>query len=159
MDAISAPPNESQDTIRSAAGRPPFAPTSEQRHLVELARANGVPVKTIARLLGVNLRTLTRHFRQELADGRDRVVSALGAVVLNAALAGDWRAAIAWLSRHGGPEWRKTEGHLHAGLPGGEPIRVSTGRVTIVELPDNHRTDISPDEIAAEGNDADPGPL
>jgi hypothetical protein len=118
-----------------------------------------VPVKTIARLLGINLRTLNRHFRQELAHGRDRVVSALGCVVLNAGLAGDWRAAIAWLSRFGGPEWKNTETRLHAGLPGGDPIRVSTGRVTIVELPDNHRPDISPEDLAAEGNDADPSPL
>jgi hypothetical protein len=112
-----------------------------------------------ARLVGINLRTLRKHFRTELANGKERVTSTLGAVVLNAALGGDWRAALAWLSRFGGPEWKNTETRLHAGLPGGDPIRVSTGRITVVELPDNHRPDISPEDLAAEGNDADPSPL
>ena len=152
-DDVLARSHEQAARTRHPGGRPAFVPTPQQRELVELARANGVPIATIAKIVKVPLRTVNRHFRAELALGKERVAVALGAVVLRAAMGGDWRAAMAWLGRHGGPEWRNIEGRLHAGMPGGAPIPVTgTGKVVIVELPPNGRTDVSPDEIEAEDN-------
>jgi DNA invertase Pin-like site-specific DNA recombinase len=63
-------------------GRPPFVPTEQQRHTVEVLVAHGVAERVIAKVLGIDRNTLRKHFRDEL-----RVC------IVRAALAGDWRAA------------------------------------------------------------------
>jgi hypothetical protein len=114
-------------------GRPPFVPSIEQRHAVTVLRTNGCSERVIARLLRINRRTLRKHFKTELEDAREILVAALGAVVVHAGLNGDWRAAVSWLSRFGGPEWVPTERRLHGGIPGAPPIEVNArARVIIV---------------------------
>jgi hypothetical protein len=93
-----------------APGRPPFEPTPDQRTLVQVLRANGTPVKTIAKALKIDRGTLNKHFRAELDSGKMIVKSMLGAVIIRAGMNGDWRAALAWLARFGGPEWATPEG-------------------------------------------------
>jgi len=114
-------------------GRPPYVPTIEERHCVQVLATNRASVKIISRLLRLSKPTVRKAFKAELADARETVIAALGAVVVNAALEGDWRAALSWLSRFGGPEWRKTETRLHSGLDGALPIEVNAkARVVIV---------------------------
>ena len=114
-------------------GRPPFALTTEQRHTVTVLRSNGCSERVIAKLLRINRRTLRKHFKTELADAREILIASLGAVIVNAALNGDWRAALSWLSRFGGPAWRKTEHHFYGGMDGAPPIEVNArARVVIV---------------------------
>jgi hypothetical protein len=104
-------------------GRPAFVPTSGQRRLVEVLRANGVPMPVIASLLDVDIKTVRRHFRAELQTGKERVTAALGAVVVRAGLGGDWRASLAWLARYGGPDWRHVEKRVLSGDPDAPPIQ------------------------------------
>jgi AcrR family transcriptional regulator len=94
-------------------GRPPHEPTPPQRQLVQVLRANGIPFGAIARELGITLPTLRKHYRDELANGTEKVIAALGAVVVRAALGGDWRAAEKWLARFGGPAWKPVEVRQH----------------------------------------------
>jgi hypothetical protein len=49
-----------------------FEPTKEDRRLVESMAAYGVVQDDIARVIGVSLATLRRHFREELATGAIR---------------------------------------------------------------------------------------
>jgi DNA-binding Lrp family transcriptional regulator len=94
-------------------GQPPYEPTPQNRQLVQVLRANGIPFRAIARELKISLPTLRKNFREELANGTEVVVAALGAVVVRAALGGDWRAAKEWLSRFGGPAWKNVEVRQH----------------------------------------------
>lgn len=56
---------------------PPFAPTEEQRALVEILAGNGIPHAAICKFVKspvtdepINISTLKRHFKGELKDGR-----------------------------------------------------------------------------------------
>jgi hypothetical protein len=106
------------------AGRPPFQPTREQRSTVQVLVSNGNGERVIARVIGIDRTTLRKHFKDELRNGRDQVVAAVGATVVRSALAGNMFAAKYWLATHGGPEWRYTEGRTIAGDPDAPPIRV-----------------------------------
>lgn len=87
-------------------GQPPFMPTEDQRRLVRVL---------IAELLDIGRKTLRRHFRREIATGRETVRASLGTVLVREGLAGDWRAALAWL-------WITSPGH--AGTPIAIPVRM-----------------------------------
>ena len=61
----------------------------------------------------------------ESAQDRDAAAGDCG-VMISAGLSGDWRASLAWLSRHGGEAWRKPPSvHLFGGT--GTPIAVDRG--------------------------------
>lgn len=108
-------------------GRPPFEPSDRDRYLVQVLAGNGVAQAVIAKLIGdgIDLKTLRKHFRRELSDGTSRIRAGLSVVVVRAGLSGDWRAALAWLARFGGPEWRQTEGRLHEFPDGGNLSKLS----------------------------------
>ena len=107
-------------------------PTDAYRTTVLVLRSNVQLEETIAKLICLDLRTLRKRYREELACRRATVTAALGSVIVNAALNGDWHSALAWLSRRGGEQWRKVERREHAGLEGA-PIKIETrGRVIIV---------------------------
>lgn len=52
-------------------GRPPFAPTDEQRSDVRLLKADGWSDDRIARRIGVSRSTLLKYFADELENGAD----------------------------------------------------------------------------------------
>lgn len=130
------------DGQQRSRGGPSFEPTPQERQLVRVLRANGNAVRVIASLVGsgIDAKTLRKHFRDELREGKEHVVAAVGAAVVKAALAGNMFAARYWLATHGGPEWRVTEGRLIGGLSDAPPVPldVTTAKVTIY-LPDNGR--------------------
>jgi hypothetical protein len=136
-------------TIKRRRGRPDHVPTQEYRHTVNVLRSTGTPEETIARLLRLDRKTLKKHYRQELKEGHETIVAAIGSVIVNAALDGNIGAAFGFLARQGGEQWRKVEGRLHGGLPGAEPIEVNA-RARVVILPDNGRPSLTEAEIAAE---------
>ena len=90
-------------------GRPPFEPTDAQRQIVQVLKSNGVGERVIAANVGCDTKTLRKHFKAELTDGRLQVKAAIGVALVRAALAGNVAAAKYWLSTHGGPEWRISE--------------------------------------------------
>jgi hypothetical protein len=124
---------------RRGRGQPPFEPTPGQRQTVQVMRANGDALPIIARAIGVDVKTLRKRLKVELANGHAQVRAAIGGSVVRAALAGNMHAAKYWLSTHGGPEWRIIEGRQIGGLEGAPPIAVSTDAKVVVYLPDNGR--------------------
>jgi hypothetical protein len=50
-------------------GRPAFAPSAEQRKQVETMAGYGIPEEDIALVLGIDPKTLRKHFRLELDTG------------------------------------------------------------------------------------------
>jgi hypothetical protein len=111
-------------------GRPAHEPSEDYRTAVRVLRANGVPIATIGRLLGLGKRILTRHYKAELSYGYEDIVAALGSIIVHKALDGDWRAAAWWLSRHGGPEWKQTDVRLQSRMEDAPPMR---SRVIILD--------------------------
>ena len=83
-----------------------FNPSPSDRELVRVLAANGVAHEVMAKLLHVAIRTLKRHFNEELYDGRVMVTAKIGAALVKEAMAGNVAAQRYWLGTHGGPEWR-----------------------------------------------------
>lgn len=126
-----------------------YTPSKDVGIAVKVMRANGTTVETIARLLRIDVRTLKKYYKAELAFGYDEIRVGLSSVIVTAGLDGDWHAALQWLRQRGGPEWQKTEGRLHGGLDGAAPIEVNA-RARLVILPPNGRLSLTEEEIAAE---------
>jgi hypothetical protein len=106
-------------------------------------RSNGNTLPIIAANIGITEKTLRKHFRVELETGHAQVVAAMGSAVVRAGLNGNMIAARYWLSTHGGPAWRITEGRTIGGMEGGLPIPLEL-RV-VVYLPDDGRGDCQRD--------------
>jgi hypothetical protein len=68
--------------------RPAFKPTAEQRHSVALQVCAGVNRAEIAMAIGVDQKTLAKHFDRELRNGQAIIWHELYAIVLESALKG-----------------------------------------------------------------------
>ena len=55
---------------RSKAGRPAHVPTDDTRNLVESLSGFGIPQDEIARLVGIDPKTLRFHYADQIALGR-----------------------------------------------------------------------------------------
>ena len=106
----------SDDTARKLGGRPFYEPTQDQRRMVQVLRANGVLIGTIARYLGISAPTVRRHFKVELSHGFEHVKAAMGAALVKAALGGNVGAMCFWLARHGGDQWRDKDKYNKIGF-------------------------------------------
>lgn len=114
-------------------GRPAFVPTKSQRDAVRMMRGARTPAIVIARTLGIADETLKHHFSVELRDGQEDIVARAALTVSKAAL-DDWRAAIAYLERFGGEDWKRTERRLHGGDPNGIPLAMNVRQMSDDEL-------------------------
>lgn len=113
------------------AGRPPFKPTDEQRKMVEMFAACGIPQEEIARVVspgGIAKHTLQKHFREELDTGVIKANALIAGTLFNKAKAGDTASVIFWLKTRA--RWRETNVHELVGKDGA-PIKaeiiVATG--------------------------------
>jgi len=115
---------------RHPGGRPPFTPTEQQRQTVEVLVAHGNGERVIAKVIGIDRKTLSKHFRDELRDGREMLTAHMGLAIVRAALAGDWRAAAYWLAIHC-PAWRRPK-HI----AGSGAITVTTDKLDVAKMTD-----------------------
>jgi hypothetical protein len=83
-----------------------YVPDGNAQELVRVLAANGVAEAVMAKLLRINLRTLKKHFRTEMADGHAIVTARMGAALVKEGFAGNVAAIRYWLGTHGGEEWR-----------------------------------------------------
>lgn len=116
-------------------GRPPHAPDSGSRRLVEHHAAIGTPHEQIAKLLQVSLNTLKKHYREELELGLARANAVVGGTLFNEAKKGNITAAIFWMKTRGG--WRETSRVEHTGATAVEVRQLDTARLsdaTLAEL-------------------------
>jgi hypothetical protein len=63
------PLTEDQHVTRSRAGRPAHVPTDETRNLVESLSGFGIPQDEIARLVGIDPKTLRFHYADQIEMG------------------------------------------------------------------------------------------
>ena len=71
-------------------------PSDEQRRLVESTSGLGLPHEQIAALIGIDDKTLRKHYRTELDEGKAKASSQIAKTLYNKALGGDTTALIWW---------------------------------------------------------------
>ena len=100
--------------------KPPHNPTDAMRQTVQLHTTVGTPQETIAQILGIDPKTLRKHYRDELDLSRAKANATIGGALFNKAKGGDTAAMIFWMKTQAGwKETLRTEGpgengeHLH----------------------------------------------
>jgi len=99
-------------------------PTNEKRSLVKTLAAVGITFEDIATKLGISEKTLTKHYRKELDEGRIDANAEIGRGIYQVAKDGNVSAMMFWLRTRAG--WKETNG-LELSGQGGQPIQVITG--------------------------------
>ena len=121
-------------------GRPQHAPTARIRGLVEGYAACGTPEADIARLVGIDPKTLRKHYRAELDDAHLKANAKVASSLYNTAIdrsAGikHVTAAIFWMKTRA--KWRETDRVEHTGVDGA-PIQAE---VAVAAVPDLSKLD------------------
>ena len=102
-----------------------FEPTEEHRRLVRAFAGFGVPQEDIARHLGIEPKTLRRHFRDELDRGSLEATAKVAQSLFQMATTGrNVAAAIFWMKARAG--WREKPPVEH-GAAGAVPIVICSG--------------------------------
>jgi uncharacterized protein YjcR len=92
-------------------------PSDEDRRLVKTLSAVGVRYVDIADKLQIDHDTLTKHYKQELTEGRMEANAAVAQTLFQQAKAGNTAAMIFWLKTRAG--WREHNVVEHANSEGG----------------------------------------
>lgn len=86
--------------------KPAHKPTDEQRLRVEQGAAIGIPQEDMSTLLGIDAKTLRKHYRSELDNGATKANMVVGGALFNKAKGGDTSALIFWAKTRMG--WKET---------------------------------------------------
>lgn len=103
--------------------KPPHEPTKATRDTVQMHTLVGTAQADIARVIGIDEKTLRKHYREELDLAKARANAKVGGALFNKALSGDTTAMIFWMKTQAG--WRETQHIEHSG---------DLGRVEKVEI-------------------------
>ena len=99
-----------------AGGRRKYEPTDKDLRVVETMAACGMPQESIARVLGIDAKTLRKHFRVALDTSADKANAAVANRAYQMAVAGNPPSATYfWLKCHG---WKETSRVEHSGPDG-----------------------------------------
>lgn len=104
---------------RNKGGRPAHEPTDQSRRQVEAMAGYGVPAEDIGRVLGIDAKTLRKHYREELDTGRVKANSKVAEALYRKATgdgAQSVAAAIFWLKTRA--QWKETVVNEHTGKDG-----------------------------------------
>lgn len=104
-------------------------PTDAQRQLVQLHATVGTQQDVIADLLGIDDKTLRKHYREELDQSVAKANAQIGGALFNKAKGGDTAAMIFWLKTRAA--WRETARMEHSGPDGGAIPVASTVNIVI----------------------------
>jgi hypothetical protein len=92
-------------------------PDPGQRRQVEAMAAYGIPETDISRVVGIDPKTLRKHYRDELDLGETKANAQVAGYLFNAAKSGNVTAQIFWLKTRA--RWRETPLELrHSGTVG-----------------------------------------
>lgn len=98
-------------------GRRAHKPDPAQRRQVEALAAYGIPEPDISRAIGVDPKTLRKHYRDELDLGATKANAQVAGFLFNSAKNGNVTAQIFWLKTRA--RWRETPVELqHSGSIG-----------------------------------------
>jgi hypothetical protein len=76
-------------------GRPPYVPTDKDRRVVEMMAGWSIPEERVAKVLGIDPKTLRKHFAEELEVGHARLEAQLAQNLLRIAQGHDRQSLIA----------------------------------------------------------------
>lgn len=103
-------------------GRPRHDPDPLERRQVEALAGYGVPESESAAMIGIDAKTLRKHYRHELDHGHAKANAKVAENLFRKAT-GDGResvtAAIFWLKARA--RWKEVSVHEHGGVPG-QPV-------------------------------------
>ena len=115
--------------------RPPHEPDQAQRRQVEALAGYGIPEAEIAGLIGVDAKTLRRHYRSELDHGHTKANARVAENLFRKAT-GEGReavtAAIFWMKTRA--RWKEVSVHEHAADPD-RPLRPVSQITRIILAP------------------------
>ena len=98
-------------------------PTDAQRQLVQLHATIGTQQSVIADIVGIDAKTLRKHYREELDQSMAKANAQIGGALFNKAKGGDTAAMIFWMKTRAG--WREKHDFEHSGPDGGAiPIEI-----------------------------------
>ena len=86
--------------------KPPHEPTDATRQTVQLHTTVGTDQETIARVLGIDPKTLRKYYRDELDLAKCKANATIGGALFNKAKGGDTAAMIFWMKTQAG--WKET---------------------------------------------------
>lgn len=118
-----------------------FVATPAQKALVIVMIGMSVPQRIIATMIGekgINEITLVKHFKHELAIGRESLVANIKGLLVQSAQAGSVRAQTYLLDRIGGPEFAPRM-RIGGDENNATPILVNSDARVQIFLPDNKR--------------------
>ena len=96
-------------------GRRTHKPDPTSRRQVEAMAAYGIPEIDIARVLGVDPKTLRKYYRDELDMGETKANAQVAGFLFNAARSGNVTAQIFWLKTRA--RWKEApQQHVHAAV-------------------------------------------
>jgi hypothetical protein len=89
-------------------------PDPAQRRQVETMSAYGIPAEDISRVVGIDPKTLRKHYRDELDLGTTKANAQVAGFLFNSARNGNVSAQIFWLKTRA--QWKETPSeHRHMG--------------------------------------------
>ena len=110
-------------TPKNPCGRKQHAPTDAQRKLVELHATVGTTQDMIARVIGIDKKTLRLHYRDELDLSMAKANATIGGALFNKAKGGDTASMTFWLKTRAG--WREKSDVNHVSEDGSmTPTRI-----------------------------------
>ena len=114
------------------AGRKTFEPTEQQRRMVESLAGCGTRQDAIARITGIDAKTLRKHFRHELNCGVDKANAQVANTLYKMATSGKCVAAtIFWTKARN--RWRETFRGEHK-TDGENPMSIAAARAVLAEV-------------------------
>lgn len=92
-------------------GKPPHELTKASRDTVQLHAMVGTPQEDIARVLGIDAKTLRKYYRDELDLALAKANATIGGALFNKAKSGDTSAMMFWLKTRAGFRERQDIDH------------------------------------------------
>ena len=96
----------------------PHIPTDDYKKQVEASAGLGLPHEQIAALIGIDDKTLRKHYRTELDVGKAKASASIAKSLYNKALGGDTTAMIWWTKAQ--MKWSETVKQELTGADGEE---------------------------------------
>lgn len=99
-------------------------PSAENKRLVETSAGLGLPHEQIGALIGIDDKTLRKHYRTELDVGKAKASAQIAKTLFNKAQGGDTTALIWWTKAQ--MRWAETQKQEITGADGGAQIHQVT---------------------------------
>jgi hypothetical protein len=93
-----------------------YEPTTESRKLVQVHATIGTQQAVIADILGIDAKTLRKHYREELDQSMAQANAQIGGALFSKAKGGDTAAMIFWMKTRAG--WREKQEVDHTSSDG-----------------------------------------